>query len=209
MSFRVLSVVVAAGAALAAASGSQVASQGKPLDYETFKSRVEPIFLERREGHVRCYVCHSENNNGLHLQRLSDGATTWDDEQSRKNFESVSGLVAPNDPASSRLLIHPLAPEAGGDLFHSGGRQFEVQERPGLEDPGPMGGREIALQKKAAHGAALCDLGGACRAPHPSPDQFITNVLMRFGTSPTGMTALTFMLAVSMAVTDRRPELAM
>lgn len=130
MSFRVLSVVVAAGAALAAASGSQVASQGKPLDYETFKSRVEPIFLERREGHVRCYVCHSENNNGLHLQRLSDGATTWDDEQSRKNFESVSGLVAPNDPASSRLLIHPLAPEAGGDLFHSGGRQFEFKNDP-------------------------------------------------------------------------------
>ncbi len=130
MSFRVLSVVVAAGAALAAASGSQVASQGKPLDYETFKSRVEPIFLERREGHVRCYVCHSENNNGLHLQRLSDGATTWDDEQSRKNFESVSGLVAPNDPASSRLLIHPLAPEAGGDLFHSGGRQFESKNDP-------------------------------------------------------------------------------
>ncbi len=130
MLLRVLSVVVAAGAALAAASGSQVASQGKPLDYETFKSRVEPIFLERREGHVRCYVCHSENNNGLHLQRLSDGATTWDDEQSRKNFESVSGLVAPNDPASSRLLIHPLAPEAGGDLFHSGGRQFESKNDP-------------------------------------------------------------------------------
>jgi hypothetical protein len=130
MSLRVLSVVVAAGAALAAVSGSQVASQGKPLDYETFKSRVEPIFLERREGHVRCYVCHSENNNGLHLQRLSPGATTWDDEQSRKNFESVSGLVAPNDPASSRLLIHPLAPEAGGDLFHSGGRQFESKNDP-------------------------------------------------------------------------------
>jgi hypothetical protein len=131
MSLRVLSVVVAAGAALAAVSGSEVASQGKPtLDYETFKSRVEPIFLERREGHVRCYVCHSENNNGLHLQRLSAGATTWDDEQSRKNFESVSGLVAPNDPASSRLLIHPLAPEAGGDLFHSGGRQFASKNDP-------------------------------------------------------------------------------
>lgn len=130
MSLRVLSVVVAAGAALAAVSGSEVASQGKPLDYETFKSRVEPIFLERREGHVRCYVCHSENNNGLHLQRLSPGATTWDDKQSRKNFESVSGLVVPNDPASSRLLIHPLAPEAGGDLFHSGGRQFASKNDP-------------------------------------------------------------------------------
>jgi hypothetical protein len=131
MSLRVLSVVVAAGAALAAASGSQVASQGKPpLDFEAFKSRVEPIFLEKREGHVRCYTCHSENNNGLHLERLSPGATTWNDEQSRKNFQSVSGLVASADPAASKLLIHPLAPEAGGDLFHSGGRQFETKNDP-------------------------------------------------------------------------------
>src|SRR6202045_5459488 len=108
---RVVSVVVAAGAALAAASGSEVPSQGNPpLDYETFKSRVEPIFLERREGHVRCYTCHSENNSALHLERLPAGANFWTDEQSAKNFQSVSGLVVPNDPASSRLLIHPLPP---------------------------------------------------------------------------------------------------
>jgi hypothetical protein len=131
MSLRVFSVVVAAGAALAAASVSEVASQGKPpLDFETFKSRVEPIFLERREGHVRCYVCHSEGNNALHLEKLSPGATTWTDEQSRKNFQAASSLVVADNPASSRLLIHPLAPEAGGDLFHSGGRQFESKDDP-------------------------------------------------------------------------------
>jgi YVTN family beta-propeller protein len=28
------------------------------------------------------------------------------------------------------LLLHPLAPEAGGDAFHSGGRQFESQNDP-------------------------------------------------------------------------------
>jgi hypothetical protein len=131
MSLRVLSIVIAAGAALAAASGSEVASQGKPpLDFETFKSRVEPIFLERREGHVRCYVCHSEGNNALHLEKLSPGAATWNDEQSRKNFQAASSLVVADNPASSRLLIHPLAPEAGGDLFHSGGRQFESKDDP-------------------------------------------------------------------------------
>ena len=97
MSLRVLSVVLAAGAALAAVSGSQVASQGKPLDFETFKSKIEPIFLERREGHVRCYTCHSENNNAFHLERLPDGASFWTDEQSRKNFQSVSALVVPDD----------------------------------------------------------------------------------------------------------------
>jgi hypothetical protein len=130
MLLRVLSVVVVAGAALAAASVSEVASQAKPLDFETFKTKIEPIFLEPREGHVRCYVCHSENNSAFHLERLPEGAKFWTDEQSRKNFQSVSGLVAPNDPADSRLLKHPLAPEAGGDLFHSGGRQFANKDDP-------------------------------------------------------------------------------
>ena len=37
---------------------------------------------------------------------------------------------------------------------------------------------------------------------NPPKCQFITSVLIRLGTSPTGMTALTFMLATSMAVTD-------
>ena len=52
------------------------------------------------------------------------GAKTWREEQSRKNFETVSKLVNPGGPLVSRLLMHPLAPEGGGDVFHSGGRQF-------------------------------------------------------------------------------------
>jgi len=62
------------------------------------------------------------------LERLSAGSNTFTEEQTRKNYASASGLAVPSDPASSKLLIHPLAPEAGGDLFHSGGRQFETKE---------------------------------------------------------------------------------
>src|SRR5262245_35688880 len=36
----------------------------------------------------------------------------------------------------------------------------------------------------------------------PCPPYGVTMVVIRWGTSPTGMTAFTFMLAVSMAVTD-------
>src|SRR5215469_4563774 len=130
MSVRYLPVVVAVAVA-AAASVSKVNSQTKPpLDFETFKAKVQPIFLEKREGHVRCYVCHSEGNNALRLEKLSPGATGWNDEQSRKNFAAASSLVTADNPAASRLLIHPLAPEAGGDLFHSGGRQFESKDDP-------------------------------------------------------------------------------
>ena len=36
----------------------------------------------------------------------------------------------------------------------------------------------------------------------PDGDQFVTSVVFRLGTSPTGMTALTVLVSVSMAVTD-------
>jgi hypothetical protein len=129
MSRRAL-VIVAAVAALAV-SGSIAAVQGAPqLDYDYFKSRVEPVFLTKRPDHARCYVCHVESNNAFHLERLSAGASDWTDEQSRRNFAMISILVNPGDPDTSRLLLHPLAPEGGGDVFHSGGRQFASKRDP-------------------------------------------------------------------------------
>jgi hypothetical protein len=129
MSRRAL-IIVAAVAALAA-SGSIAAVQGAPpLDYEYFKNRVEPVFLTKRADHARCYVCHVESNNAFHLERLAAGANGWSEEQSRRNFAMLSILVNPGDPDTSRLLLHPLAPEGGGDVFHSGGRQFASKRDP-------------------------------------------------------------------------------
>ena len=42
----------------------------------------------------------------------------------------IAKLVNPGDPDTSRLLLHPLAPEGGGDVFHSGGRQFADKNDP-------------------------------------------------------------------------------
>ncbi|HZC95041.1 MAG TPA: hypothetical protein VE267_02725 [Bradyrhizobium sp.] len=128
MPSRVL-VIVAALAALAL-SISNTSAQTPKLDYEFFKSRVEPIFLTKRADHARCYVCHVESNNAFHLERLAPDAHGWTDEQSRHNFEMVSILVNPGDPGTSRLLLHPLSPEGGGDVFHSGGRQFPSKDDP-------------------------------------------------------------------------------
>src|SRR5258708_701914 len=69
------------------ASAAAVMAQPS-LDFEFFKTRVQPIFLARREGHARCYACHSIGTP-YRLQRLSPGASTWNDEQSRKNFEAT------------------------------------------------------------------------------------------------------------------------
>src|SRR5213082_3474736 len=107
-----------------------ISSSKDIFDFDFFKSKVEPIFLKQRPGHARCYACHSDPNRVFHLERLPEGATEWTEEQSRRNFQTVTRLVAPGDPRSSLLLIHPLAPEAGGDAFHSGGRQFETQNDP-------------------------------------------------------------------------------
>src|SRR6202166_1229099 len=129
MSRRAL-VIVAALAALAV-SGSIAAVQGAPqLDYDYFKSRVEPVFLTKRPDHARCYACHVESNNAFHLEKLSPGARDWTEQQSRRNFDMVSIIVNPGDPDTNRLLLHPLAPEGGGDVFRSGGRQFASKRDP-------------------------------------------------------------------------------
>jgi hypothetical protein len=126
-----LTGVAAIAVVLACTSGSQMTSRAAPtLDYDFFKNRVEPIFLQKRNGHTRCYVCHAESNNGFHLERLPPGAASWTEEQSRRNFAMVSLLVNPGDPDTSRLLMQPLAPEGGGNIFHSGGRQFSTKDDP-------------------------------------------------------------------------------
>jgi hypothetical protein len=100
------------------------------LDFETYRTRVEPVFLTKRPGHARCVACHDSNGSAFRLVPLSPGATVWTEEQSRRNFEYVSRLVVPGNPAASKLLMHPLAPTAGGDYFHGGGRQFASKEDP-------------------------------------------------------------------------------
>ncbi len=100
------------------------------LDFDVYKSKVEPIFLKKRPTHARCVACHVDAATAFKLQPLDEGAKSWTEAQSRKNFEMVSKIVVPGKPESSRLLMHPLAPDAGGDRFHGGGRQFASKDDP-------------------------------------------------------------------------------
>jgi len=102
-----------------------IATPSASLDYEFFKTRVQPIFLAKRPGHARCIACHG-SGTPLRLQPLSPGSTAWNDEESRKNFEAVRRVVVPGS-ATSRLLIHPLDEKAGGDFYHSGGKHWSSQ----------------------------------------------------------------------------------
>ena len=110
-------------------------AQTPQLDYEFFKTRVEPIFLKKRsDEHVRCYVCHQISRHGggpLSLDMLTPGASFWTEDQSRHNFETVSKLVVPGNPSLSLFLRMPMAPEAGGLAdTHQGGRQFASEDDP-------------------------------------------------------------------------------
>jgi hypothetical protein len=105
------------------------ASVAPALDFEFFRARVEPILLHKREGLARCYSCHSQGTP-LVIERLSPGATTWTEEQSRKNFEVIRRVVSPGNPQRSRLLLMPLAREAGGVSFHPGGKHWATRDDP-------------------------------------------------------------------------------
>jgi hypothetical protein len=116
-----IAVALSAAASIAAAQS---------LDFDVYRTRVEPIFSKRREGHARCVVCHAGSNNAFKLQAWDAQATAFTEEQSRLNFEMISRLVRPGNPEGSILLLHPLAKEAGGNEFHSGGRQFVSKNDP-------------------------------------------------------------------------------
>src|SRR5215831_10991286 len=107
----------------------QPASSPSNLDFEYFKARVQPIFTTKRPGNARCVSCHA-SGTPMRLQPLSPGSATWNDEESRKNFDVVKARVVPGSPEKSKLLLHPLAESAGGDPHHDGGKHWKSKDDP-------------------------------------------------------------------------------
>src|SRR5262249_39285554 len=114
---------------LAALLAQQPAASPSSLDFEFFKTRVQPIFTTKRPGHARCISCHA-TGTPMRLQPLSAGEGTWNEEESKKNFEVVRQRVVPGNPGASKLLLHPLAVDAGGDPGHDGGKHWTSKEDP-------------------------------------------------------------------------------
>jgi hypothetical protein len=135
---RASSCMIVGACLLLAAAGPSRQAKSQPassptaspsLNYDFFKAKVEPVFLAKRAGHTRCVVCHTINNAPFHLVPLSPGSTTWNEQQSRQNFELVQRVAAPGF-LESPLVRHPLAEQAGGDRHHGGGQQFASQQDP-------------------------------------------------------------------------------
>jgi len=107
---------------------AQQPASSPSLNYEYFKTKVQPIFLAKRPGHARCIACHG-SGTPLRLQPPLPGTTNFTEEDSRKNFEVVQRVVAPGN-LKSRLLLHALEEQAGGDFYHNGGKHFASQTDP-------------------------------------------------------------------------------
>ena len=132
--------VVQAGTGLVAAQGrggqpmpaapAPVPAVNSPLDFDTYKTKVEPILISARKGNARCSACHSRGGGNSYLEPLAPGATSYTDEQSRRNFARVNRLVVPGEPLKSILLTNPLATEAGGSHWHGGGKHWQSQDNP-------------------------------------------------------------------------------
>lgn len=115
-------------ALLMALQGPQTPASSQSLDFGFFKAKVQPILLAKRPGHARCIACHGQGTP-LRFQPLAKGSTTWTDDEARKSFQAIQRVVVPGS-VKSRLLLHALEEQAGGDFYHSGGKHFASQNDP-------------------------------------------------------------------------------
>ena len=119
-------------AALLGAASTAGAQESASPDFGFFRARVEPIFLAKRKGLARCYVCHSQGTP-YRLQPLQPGKSAWSEQESRLNYEATLRFVAASNPFESRLITMPLAAEAGGIAFHPGGKHWESRDAPEIQ----------------------------------------------------------------------------
>jgi len=90
---------------------------------------VQRIFIDKREDRMECVHCHGGGARGF-ARAIPEGRDYWNLEESERNFEILRRYIEPGFPLMSRFLTHPLAPAAGGDHYHSGGRRWPAQSDP-------------------------------------------------------------------------------
>jgi hypothetical protein len=110
-------------------SAQQPAAAAATLDFEFFRTKVQPILAAKRPGHARCVACHV-GGTPMRLQPMTPGTSTWSDEAARKNFDVVRQRAVVPGNVQSKLLMHPLKEAAGGDFYHNGGKHWDSQNDP-------------------------------------------------------------------------------
>ena len=109
---------LAALALAQAVASSLLASEPTPQQIEFFEKRIRPVLV------TNCYACHSG------AIKAPMGGLRVDTRESLLRGGGRGPAIKPGDPDGSHLLKQPLAHEAGGEEFHSGGRQFATKDDP-------------------------------------------------------------------------------
>ena len=102
---------------------------GPQVDFDFFRSCVQRVFLNPREGAVPCATCHAAGTRGF-APPIPEGRTYWNEEESRRNFGVVMRFVTAGYPMESLFLQNPLHPDGGGTPMHGGGIRWESQDDP-------------------------------------------------------------------------------
>jgi cytochrome c5 len=126
---------VLAAAALTASALAPVHAQSFPAaaDIDAFRNTVEKVFMTDRggttAGMAACVMCHTWQTSVRFTLETPATDAGWTRDQSRKNFDVVTRLVNTAAPATSRLLLKPLDPAAGG-MGHTGGSFWKSRTDP-------------------------------------------------------------------------------
>ena len=109
--------------------GTLAVAVAPSVDFDFFRSCVQRIFVVTTPGALPCTECHGSGTAGF-ARPIGDGRAFWNEEESRRNFAVAMRLIEPGEPTRSRLLMHPLAYEGGGDYTHNGPRRWRSMEDP-------------------------------------------------------------------------------
>jgi hypothetical protein len=99
------------------------------VDFQFFRSCVQPIFATPREGHIRCSNCHGGGQLGF-APAPAGGRTEWNEEEARQAFRVIARLIIAGNPEKSRFLLKPLHPDGGGSYAHNGVRRWQNRNDP-------------------------------------------------------------------------------
>jgi hypothetical protein len=117
----------------ATSRSEQAAGFPTGADIESYRGTVERVFTTDRggtmPGYAACVMCHTWQTSVRFSLETPATEAGWTVEQSRRNFDVVTKLVNTASPATSRLLLKPLDPSAGG-MGHTGGSFWKSRSDP-------------------------------------------------------------------------------
>ena len=98
------------------------------VDFEFFRSCVQSVFANPREGQLSCSRCHSSGLIGF--APAPGRGDVWSDEEAQRAYQLISRVITPGNPEQSRFLLKPLHPDGGGAYTHNGPRRWQSRDDP-------------------------------------------------------------------------------